>query len=63
MQSNARLDMGINKLVESFSIDLMERGRLGLDKAEWCGGGYSACGVGTGIRAYYLLSVTESSSY
>jgi hypothetical protein len=29
MQSDARLDMGINKLVESFSIDLMERGRLG----------------------------------
>ncbi len=29
MQSDARLDMGINKIVESFSIDLMERGRLG----------------------------------
>ncbi len=29
MQSDARSDMGINKLVESFSIDSMERGRLG----------------------------------
>jgi hypothetical protein len=29
MQSDARSDMGINKLLESFSIDLMERGRLG----------------------------------
>jgi hypothetical protein len=29
MQSDAHSDMGINKLVESFSIDLMDRGRLG----------------------------------
>ena len=29
MQSDVRSDMGINKLVESFSIDLVERGRMG----------------------------------
>ncbi len=29
MQSDEHLDMRINKLVDSFSIDLMERGRPG----------------------------------
>jgi hypothetical protein len=61
MQSDACLDMGMNKLVESFSIDLMERGRLGwIRQVVVRGGDTSACGVGTGICTYYLLSVTES---
>ncbi len=29
MQSDVHSDMGINKFEESFSIDLMERGKLG----------------------------------
>ncbi len=29
MQSDGRLEMGINKLADSSSIDLMERGRMG----------------------------------
>jgi hypothetical protein len=41
MQSDARSDMGISKLVESFSIDLMERGRLSwIRQVVVWGGGY-----------------------
>jgi hypothetical protein len=40
MQSEACLDMGINKLEESFSIDLMERGRLGWIRQVVVWGGY-----------------------
>jgi hypothetical protein len=62
MQSDARLHMGINKLEESISIDLTEKGKTRLDKAGGSvGGDTSACGVGTGICSYYLLSVNESS--
>jgi hypothetical protein len=62
MQSDTRSDMEINKLVESFSFDLMERGRLGwIRQVVVWGGDTSACGVGTGVHTYYLLSVTESS--
>jgi hypothetical protein len=63
MQSDVRSDMGTNKLEESFSIDLMERGRLGgiVRQVVVWGGDTSACGVGTGIPSYYLLSVTKSS--
>ncbi len=62
MKSDARSDIGINKLVESFSIDLMERGRLGwIRQVVVWGGDMSACGVGAGIHTYYLLFVTEIS--
>ena len=40
MQSDARSDMGMNKLVESFSIDLIERGRLGWIRQVVVWGGY-----------------------
>jgi hypothetical protein len=39
MQSDARLYMKITKLVESFSIDLMERGRWAGYGRWWCGEG------------------------
>jgi hypothetical protein len=50
MQSDLRLDMRINKLVVSFSIDLTERGTLGwIRQVVVWGGDSSACGIGTGI--------------